>query len=90
LEKLKEEISLEDYTPLGKLVKELWGIKFRSPIMNAAGMFKNGECYEMVAKQRAGISLNQWHIGYFENFAEHGMMFIGNYSKVQHDYIKFK
>ncbi len=54
LAKLKEEISSETYIPPKELSRELWGILFRSPIMNSAGMFKNGECYGMVAKQGAG------------------------------------
>lgn len=53
LSKLKEEIPSETYTPPEQLERVLWGIRFRSPIMNSAGMFKNGECYEMVAKQGA-------------------------------------
>ncbi len=36
------------------LKRVLWGIEFQSPIFNAAGMFKNGECYELVARQGAG------------------------------------
>jgi dihydroorotate dehydrogenase len=32
----------------------LWGLQFRIPLMNAAGMFKNGEGYDIVASQRAG------------------------------------
>lgn len=32
----------------------LWGIKFGSALMNAAGMFKNGEGYDLVAFQGAG------------------------------------
>ena len=57
LAKLKEEIPSETYLPPKELSKELWGICFRTPIMNSAGMFKNGECYEMVAKQGAGAYL---------------------------------
>lgn len=57
LKKLKEEIPTEFFVPPENLARELWGIKFRTPIMNAAGMFKNGECYEMVAKQGAGAYL---------------------------------
>ncbi len=59
LEKLKEDVpsEAESYVPHESLSKELWGIRFRSPIMNAAGMFKNGECYEIVAKQGAGAYL---------------------------------
>tara|TARA_B100000609_G_C17209287_1_gene432825 strand:- start:606 stop:1601 length:996 start_codon:yes stop_codon:yes gene_type:complete len=34
--------------------RTLWGIHFRSPLMNAAGMFKNAEGYQMVAAQGAG------------------------------------
>jgi len=54
LDELKKEIPSEDYNPPENLSRVLWGIKFCSPIMNAAGMFKNGECYELVAKQGAG------------------------------------
>lgn len=57
LAKLKEEVPYEFYSPSINLSRELWGIKFRSPIMNAAGMFKNGECYQMVARQGAGAYL---------------------------------
>ena len=54
LDKVKSEVPSESYTPPAELARVLWGITFRSPIMNAAGMFKNGECYEMVSKQGAG------------------------------------
>lgn len=57
LAKLKEEVPSEVYVPSEGISKELWGIKFRSPIMNSAGMFKNGECYGMVARQGAGAYL---------------------------------
>ena len=57
LNSLKNEIPEKKYTPPEDLSRELWGIKFRSPIMNSAGMFKNGECYEMVAKQGASAYL---------------------------------
>ncbi len=57
LDKLKLEVPSEPYQPSRELARELWGITFRSPIMNAAGMFKNGECYEMVAMQGAGAYL---------------------------------
>lgn len=57
LDKLKKEILYQRYTPPENLSRILWGIKFRSPIMNAAGMFKNGECYEVVAKQGAAAYL---------------------------------
>ncbi len=42
------------YTPPEALAVELWGIRFRAPILNAAGLFKNGEGYELVARQGAG------------------------------------
>ena len=57
LTKLKEEVPSESYAPPEDLNRELWGIRFRAPIMNSAGMFKNGECYEMVARQGAGAYL---------------------------------
>lgn len=39
------------------LAARLWGIDFRSPLGNAAGMFKNGEGYGLVAAQGAGFYL---------------------------------
>lgn len=56
LDKLKEESSYEHCINPG-LARELWGIKFKSPIMNAAGIFKNGDCYEIAAKQGASAYL---------------------------------
>ena len=35
----------------------LWGLRFQSPIFNAAGMFKMGEGYDVVARQGAGAYL---------------------------------
>ena len=57
LERLKEEKSYEVYNPPESKAKTLWGIHFRSPIMNAAGMFKNGECYELMVRQGVGAYL---------------------------------
>ncbi len=57
LERLKEEIPPRAYSPPEELSRVLWGIRFRSPMMNAAGMFKNGDCYELAAKQGAGAYL---------------------------------
>src|SRR3989344_5995184 len=57
LKKLKQDIPSETYFPSEDFSKELWGIRFRAPIMNAAGMFKNGECYEICAIQGAGAYL---------------------------------
>ncbi|MBI1888653.1 MAG: hypothetical protein HYS15_01845 [Candidatus Spechtbacteria bacterium] len=47
----------EPYSPPEFLSRRLWGIRFRSPIMNSAGMFKNGECYRLVARQGAAAYL---------------------------------
>ena len=57
LAKLKEEVPTDTYTPPENLARTLWGIRFRSPIMNSAGMFKNGEGYKMVARQGAAAYL---------------------------------
>lgn len=48
---------LEPYEIPRNLEKVLWGIRFRSPLMNAAGMFKNGEAVEISAKQGSGAYL---------------------------------
>ncbi|MFN8388947.1 MAG: hypothetical protein U0136_01500 [Bdellovibrionota bacterium] len=40
-----------------RLERICWGLNFRSPIFNAAGMFKNGEAYELTAAQGAGAYL---------------------------------
>ncbi len=45
------------FVPPASLSRELWGIRFRAPIFNAAGMFKNGEAYRVVAAQGAGAWL---------------------------------
>ncbi|MEK6861109.1 MAG: hypothetical protein AABY07_03995 [Nanoarchaeota archaeon] len=57
LDKLELEIPSESHSPATTLSRNLWGINFRSPIMNSAGMFKNGKCYKMVAMQGAGAYL---------------------------------
>lgn len=44
------------FTPEG-LERRLWGLRFQSPIANAAGMFKNGDGYQVVARQGAGAYL---------------------------------
>lgn len=46
-----------NYIPPNELARELWGIRFRSPIFNAAGMFKNGDGYPLAARQGAGAYL---------------------------------
>ncbi|GIV55196.1 MAG: dihydroorotate dehydrogenase (quinone) [Candidatus Kapaibacterium sp.] len=35
----------------------LWGLRFRAPLFNAAGMFKTGEGYELAYRQGAGAYL---------------------------------
>jgi len=57
LSQLKEDIPKKSITIPDDLVRTLWGITFRSPIFNAAGIFKEGDCYEMAAKQGAGAYL---------------------------------
>ncbi|HSU72273.1 MAG TPA: hypothetical protein VLJ21_00300 [Candidatus Binatia bacterium] len=52
-----QEVTPEPVAMPGGLARTLWGITFRSPIFNAAGMFKNGECYDVVAAQGAGAYL---------------------------------
>ncbi len=37
--------------------RSFWGLKFNSPLFNAAGMFKHGEGYDTVARQGAGAYL---------------------------------
>jgi len=46
------------YAPPAQLARTLWGIKFNSPLFNAAGMFKNGEGYDVTAAQGAGAYLS--------------------------------
>lgn len=57
LAKLKDDLPVEAYEPPKTLSRVLWGITFRSPIMNAAGMFKNAECYDVASRQGAGAYL---------------------------------
>lgn len=47
-------LNFETYNPPEEYATTLWGIKFRSAIGNSAGMFKNGEGYDVVAKLGAG------------------------------------
>lgn len=47
----------EPYTPPSSLARTCWGITFRTPLFNAAGMYKNGQCYQLVARQGAGAYL---------------------------------
>jgi dihydroorotate dehydrogenase len=55
LEKLDHEgYELNAYVPPKDFGRNLWGLYFRSPIMNAAGMFKNAEGYHACFNQGAG------------------------------------
>jgi dihydroorotate dehydrogenase len=56
LSKLVEE-DPEPYIPPKELERTLWGIPFRSPIFNAAGMFKNGEGHTLTLNQGAAAHL---------------------------------
>jgi len=49
--------ALDPVTPPPELARTLWGIRFRSPLGNAAGMFKNGQGYALCANQGAGYYL---------------------------------
>jgi len=57
LTRFKGEMPPHAYQPPEQLARVLWGIRFRSPLLNAAGMFKNGEGYALVAGQGAGAYL---------------------------------
>lgn len=57
LEALCAELPPTPYAPSPPLERKLWGISFRSPLMNAAGMFKEGFGYQLAARQGAGAFL---------------------------------
>lgn len=40
-----------------ELSQTLWGLRFRAPLCNAAGLFKSGDGYDLVARQGAGAWL---------------------------------
>lgn len=46
-----------NYEPPPMAARVLWGIRYRSPLFNAAGMFKHGEGYELAYRQGAGAYL---------------------------------
>ncbi len=56
LESFARRPPAESFAPRG-LERTLWGLSFRSPLANAAGMFKNGDGYRVVARQGAGAYL---------------------------------
>ena len=45
------------YVPSEEHSVTCWGLRFRTPLLNAAGMFKTGEGYERVSGQGAGAYL---------------------------------
>jgi dihydroorotate dehydrogenase len=47
----------EPYEPPWELARTLWGLRFRAPLGNAAGMFKDGRGYELAWRQGAGFYL---------------------------------
>lgn len=47
----------EAYEPPPELGRTLWGLRFRSPLGNAAGMFKTGEGHELAWRQGSGYYL---------------------------------
>lgn len=44
----------EEYLADSSWHRTMWGLHFNAPLMNSAGMFKNGEAYDLVAKMGAG------------------------------------
>lgn len=49
-----QQKTLHKFIPDKKWQRTLWGLTFQAPIMNSAGMFKNGEGYDIVAASGAG------------------------------------
>jgi dihydroorotate dehydrogenase len=47
----------EPYEPPPELARTLWGLRFRTPLGNAAGMFKNAQGHELAWRQGAGYHL---------------------------------
>jgi dihydroorotate dehydrogenase len=54
---MKRESPKEAYVPPSILNRRLWGIDFRTPLFNAAGVFKDFSCYDLAFKQGAGAYL---------------------------------
>ncbi|MBK9182701.1 MAG: hypothetical protein IPM83_06180 [Ignavibacteria bacterium] len=48
------DMPTRSFVPPADLGVTAWGLRFRMPIWNAAGMFKKGEGYEVVSRQGAG------------------------------------
>lgn len=54
IQRFEDELPLFSYEPPKELERTCWGIRFRTPLMNSAGMFKNAKGYELVSMQGAG------------------------------------
>lgn len=54
---MKRENPKETYVPPKNLSKLLWEIEFRAPLFNAAGIFKDFDCYNIAYRQGAGAYL---------------------------------
>jgi dihydroorotate dehydrogenase len=48
---------LQEHNPPQELARTLWGIQFRAPVFNAAGMYKKAEGYIRAVQQGAGAFL---------------------------------
>jgi hypothetical protein len=48
------DVPRERYVPPAQMAVTAMGLTFRMPLWNAAGMFKNGEAYDVVSAQGAG------------------------------------
>lgn len=57
LNNLCKETPFKPYTPSRFLSRNYWGLNFATPLFNSAGMFKNGDGYELVMNQGAGAFL---------------------------------
>lgn len=56
VERFAREVPGAAASPEG-LERTLWGVRFRAPVFNAAGMFKNGDGYAVCLRQGAGAYL---------------------------------
>ena len=54
---MRNENPKNAYSPPKNLSRILWEIEFRAPLFNAAGMFKDFDCYNLAFRQGAGAYL---------------------------------
>lgn len=54
MQQFYKSVAKESFLPDIKWQRTLWGLKFQTPLMNASGMFKNGEAYDLMQSQGAG------------------------------------